>query len=224
MPTQPHLRVVLQAKSHRAVKYQVYAESSHRLPVGPTSRTSGYQNLHPDQPAALGGPCQDLPSPSHNPTLPKPKQEEADGAGMSQNMFSCSTGEAITNWGLGALGAYGTLFSMGLAGARPNPPLVLGMWQGVPPEHLGVFRAGRADPTSRGDRAGGRGRVAAWRAGGGSPPEGNRLPFIPHRKALQIPPGTTASPAGRCSAQNGGVAEETRAPCYRSSAQEHRDR
>lgn len=51
---------------------------------------------------------------------------------MSQNMFSCSTGEAITNWDLRALGVYETPFSMGLAGACLNPPFSAGDGAGGP--------------------------------------------------------------------------------------------
>lgn len=70
-------------------------------------------------------------------------------------------------------------------------------------------------PQPQGDVGLGQGRVRARRAGGGSPPEGNRLPFIPAHKSPSEPPGAGR---GRCPGQNGGIVVETRASCSGSSA------
>lgn len=52
-----------------------------------------------------------------------------------QDTFSCYTEEAISNWGLEALGVHGTPSAMGVAGACPAPSLVAGA---AHPEQLGV--------------------------------------------------------------------------------------
>lgn len=87
-------------------------------------------------------------------------------------------------------------------GAVPAPPSPTGarQRQGAPhPEHLG-------GPAAPGVPPGG-GLVAQQgpspAAGGGRPPAGNRLPFIPAQKGPSEHPGASPSRGSRCSRQSG---------------------